>query len=163
MSEERAREIIKEAAVAHAAARGASELHALRTGDRGAQRVFTDTAAGVADQHGLTLTAALLRVTSALQMNPKVCLIQAHRWLRWRISVHRDVQALYPVTRSFCRPCPPIPLPLLCRTTPFFLRPCKMARCLLGQLPELLRQTSVSLSVAHEDAVRAALVREAGG
>jgi hypothetical protein len=37
-----------------------------------------------------------------------------------------------------------------------------VARCHLGLLPELLRQTSVSLSVAHEDAVRAALVREAG-
>ena len=34
-----------------------------------------------------------------------------------------------------------------------------VVRCSLGMLPELLRQTTVSMSVAHEDAVREVIIR----
>ena len=34
-----------------------------------------------------------------------------------------------------------------------------VVRCTLGMLPELMRQTTVSMSVAHEDAVREVIIR----
>ena len=101
----------------------------MQANDRGVTQGFNDTAAAVADQHGLTLSAALLRVTAALQMNPKVRGLSNPHLGPYLIPIYACAQ---------------------------------VARCHLGLLPELLRQTSVSLSVAHEDAVRAALVREAG-
>ena len=135
LSEQRAREIIRETAVTHTTSRSAWEVQQVGVNREHMQHVrserlvgsvlgqgqglgpgsglgqgrddvdFTQDVMSQARAQGLTLTAVFLQITEALRANPHV------------------------------------------------------VRCTLGMLPELLRQTTVSMSVAHEDAVREVIIR----
>ena len=133
LSEQRAREIIRETAVTHTTSRSAWEVQQVGVNREHLQHVrterlvgsvpgqglgpgsglgqgrddvdFTQDVMSQARAQGLTLTAVFLQITEALRANPHV------------------------------------------------------VRCTLGMLPELLRQTTVSMSVAHEDAVREVIIR----
>ena len=132
-SESRAREIIRETAVTHTTTRSTWEMHHVGVNREQSQHVRAERLGAAGSGPGLGPGSGLGQGRDDVDFTQDLTSQARTQGLTLTAVFLQITEAL--------------------RVNPHVIR------CSLGMLPELLRQTTVSMSVAHEDAVREVIIR----